>query len=160
MDNFIKNQLTNLKYWILGNILSFAIFLGYFIFAFIFLLIAGRSISEGEWGLYLFIAIISFFSGLTIKIIKKDLPIHYYGTVGLIIQFLFALFIHLCEVKDFLEHPGQFKEPPGSFKIFFFQNFFFQTIIASILGGFIVDTYQFCENKLKKININMNKNKK
>jgi hypothetical protein len=35
-------------------------------------------------------------------------------------------------------------------KVSFIKNFLFQTIIASTLGGFIVDAYQFCKNKLKR----------
>jgi len=93
-------------------------------------------------------SLIPFLAGLIIKIIKKDLPIHYYGTVGSATQFLLALFIHGCTISDYMQHP--YGKAPGSFKPFFFQYFFYQTIIASTLGGFIVDAYQFFKNKFEK----------
>ncbi|MBU0580356.1 MAG: hypothetical protein KKA19_04185 [Candidatus Margulisbacteria bacterium] len=139
----IKKHIDNFKYWVLGNLISFCICICYFILSFVFLLMAIDV--YGEWVIYLLFSISPLLSGLAIKIIKKDLPLYYYGTVGLITQFFMALLMHIAYVEDFLEHP--YIARPGSFKMFFFQNFLFHTIIASVLGGLIVEIYRFLKNK-------------
>jgi len=139
----------NLKYWFLGNLISFIINIFYIMLLIILYPLLFLLQTSDYYPAIIMPFIPSFLAGLIIKIKKKDLPIYYYGTVNLVIQFILALFIHIASVEDFMEHPYPETNRPGSFKIFFFQYVFFQTIIASVLGGVIVEIYRFFKNKNK-----------
>lgn len=139
-DRLVGNLIANLKYWLLGNFLSFNTGL---IVIFTHSMI--NRYSPIDWYMF-FIA--PFLAGFFIKLLKQDLPVYYYGTSGLIWQICMASFMQSMTVSEFRGHPYPPRDFPTTWEIFL-NDFFLQGLIAAIIGGAIIDIYRFFKNKNK-----------
>lgn len=121
-------MIKNITYWFLGNCIT--IHTGVVIMAFLFILEKVHHTSLSAIGechvLEYIIFIIPFLGGFFIKILKKDMPVYYYGTIGLIYQSGYLLFLHFI-------HRNEDTFWDSLITIFLY------TIIASMLGGFMID---------------------
>jgi len=120
----------NFKYWLLGNIIAVSIGISTLI---LHMFIINSFLYEIFYydvrSMTKFIFFISpFLAGLTIKLVKKDIPFYYYCTVGITFLFLFILFICFIESKVHLSD-------------YFFTTLFYirlkRTLIYSTFGGII-----------------------
>lgn len=122
-------MIKNITYWFLGNCIT--IHTGVVIMAFLSILekvhhSSLSAIAESPVSPYI-IFIIPFLGGFIIKILKQDMPIYYYGTTGLIYQSGFLLFyLHFEHRNEDISWDS-------------LSTILLYTIIASMLGGFMID---------------------
>lgn len=145
-ENLYKHTVfkENYKYWLIGNTIPLVII--------IFLIFSGKIFDFCE-GMdcdipfilkclfycyhrrYIIIFTAFFLTSLTVKLLKKDLPVYFYGSINIfslilgytIYHIIDNLFIRCIQIK-------------GDGDTFFASIFFF--IFSPIIGGFIVDIYR------------------
>jgi len=126
-----------IKCWFWGSFFSFAIASFFFLLLAIFYpnIIAKICGYHDTYYAYFF-SCGPFLGALFLKIYKKNTPAYIYSTTGLIFIIIFYYFLRLCSDADYFLFPIHC----GGLK-YFLVEFTIANIIASFLGGFIIDIY-------------------
>jgi len=164
----------NFKYWILGNFISFIV--GFQI-VLLFILLheffpeLTQNIMNNRLSPYIILCSGTLIGGLTVKVIKKNLPWYIYSTTGII--YIVTLIFNFFSLVSFVERIKELAtyEQINLTSIFNAIKFstlnsslnsipekdqfylILSTIIFSFCGGFIAKTYRNIKNKSWRLNL-------